>query len=396
MKKTFVFVVCGSAEHVETLNFSLKALRKFSKNEILVLTDSSRNECEIDHHKIIDIKTPEQYNHHQASIYLKTGIHNFVPRGNSYCYLDTDIVALSSNVDEIFEQRNGTINFASDHCRIKSFSPFAVNCNCEERWKNWTEELDLLLDKYDKSRKIKDERILRKRKELMEKFEKLREKPLRYALISARFLLSPLRFKLDDDTYYNRWKKYWHDADGNVIIYDNEDAFKLIEKKSHFVWNKKKSRWLAEGKHDIYVLECDHLKQQIKSTFGIEVSEPNWQHWNGGVFLFDEKSHSFLQSWHEKTLQIFSDKKWKTRDQGTLIATAWEFGIQNQPLLPVEFNFLADYYHPTMQYKGGFKFYLNKNRPFIKPALLHIYHHWGDKEWQLWRDVERHVLNGAE
>jgi hypothetical protein len=48
----------------------------------------------------------------------------------------------------------------------------------------------------------------------------------------------------------------------------------------------------------------------------------DWQHWNGGVFLFDDSSVEFLSSWHEKTvMRIFDLPNWKTRDQGTLIAT---------------------------------------------------------------------------
>jgi hypothetical protein len=43
----FVFVVCGGSEHIEELNFSLKFLRKYSKNEIIVLSDLKRNEIKI-------------------------------------------------------------------------------------------------------------------------------------------------------------------------------------------------------------------------------------------------------------------------------------------------------------------------------------------------------------
>ena len=28
----------------------------------------------------------------------------------------------------------------------------------------------------------------------------------------------------------------------------------------------------------------------------------------------------------------------------------------------------------------------------IKPVLLHIYHHWGDGEWQVWNDVKKLVF----
>ena len=69
-KDVFVFVVCGTQEHLGTLHFSLQYLSRYSKKEIWVLTDTSRNEIPINHHTVIDVKTPEHFNHHQASIYL--------------------------------------------------------------------------------------------------------------------------------------------------------------------------------------------------------------------------------------------------------------------------------------------------------------------------------------
>ena len=102
MSNKFIFVVCGAQEHIDTLHYSLEYLKKFSKSEIWVLTDSSRNETSIVHDNIIDIQTPQEFDHHQASIFLKTGIHHYFPKGNRYCYLDTDIIALSGQVDSIF------------------------------------------------------------------------------------------------------------------------------------------------------------------------------------------------------------------------------------------------------------------------------------------------------
>jgi hypothetical protein len=133
-KNIFVFVVCGAAEHVETLHFSLKYLQHFSKNEIFVVTDSSRNEIAINHDQIIDVKVDEKYNHHQASIYLKTGLNKFLPEGNNYCYLDTDVIAVSENCDLIFNEYIAPITFAPDHCKIRNFSSYAVQCNCTEEW----------------------------------------------------------------------------------------------------------------------------------------------------------------------------------------------------------------------------------------------------------------------
>ena len=81
---------------------------------------------------IIDIETPREFNNHQASIYLKTAINKFLEKGNNYCYLDGDIVAVDPKVDEIFNHFVSPVSFGSDHCKINEFSPHAINCSCEE------------------------------------------------------------------------------------------------------------------------------------------------------------------------------------------------------------------------------------------------------------------------
>jgi len=63
----FVFVVCGAREHIDTLHFSIRALKKFSRNDIILVTDSSRNEVPVVHDEIININTPEHFSHHKAS-----------------------------------------------------------------------------------------------------------------------------------------------------------------------------------------------------------------------------------------------------------------------------------------------------------------------------------------
>ena len=58
---TFVFVVCGAEEHIDTLHFSLRYLKHFSDSGIIVLTDSTRNAKPVVHDRIIDVKTPEEF-----------------------------------------------------------------------------------------------------------------------------------------------------------------------------------------------------------------------------------------------------------------------------------------------------------------------------------------------
>ena len=327
----FVFVVCGAREHLDTLHFSLAYIRHFSKNEIIVVTDSTRNEIPVEHDNIVDVKTPENFTHHQASIYLKTGLHRFLPKGNNYCYLDTDVVALSHECDDIFNHQQGPITFAADHCRMPKFSPHAVKCDCLVRNRKEIAELEALMEIYDPGRKLQDPVMEKKKQNLIRKFEILKQNKFSYLLLSIRFLLNLNKFKLDEDTYYDRWKKVWHDKEGRVIITPAESMVKDIEKNSHWRWNALKRRWIGPDGSDVYDLECPHLAEYIFNRFKIEVKDKNFQHWNGGVFLFNDSAHDFLEAWFSKTMQVFTFPEWMTRDQGTLIATVWEFGLQNQP-----------------------------------------------------------------
>jgi len=137
-KNIFIFVVCGAKEHIDTLHFSLPYLKKHSKNDIWVFTDSKRNEIPILHDDIIDIETPKDFDHHQASIYLKTGIHKFVPSGNNY----TDIIAYNDKVDLIFDEFITPIRFAPDHCTMPYFSPYSLNCGCSEYYTKFKDKLE--------------------------------------------------------------------------------------------------------------------------------------------------------------------------------------------------------------------------------------------------------------
>ena len=169
-KNKFVFVVCGTREHVDTLHFSLRALHRFSQHEIWVVTDTTRNEIPVVHEHIINMATPAHFNHHQASIFLKTSLHKILPTGNLYCYLDTDVVALNNEVDDIFNQKNGVITFAPDHCLMHQFSPYAVNCGCLNQNKKEWNELNEILEKYDNSQPIVNPWLLQKQHALKQQY----------------------------------------------------------------------------------------------------------------------------------------------------------------------------------------------------------------------------------
>ena len=133
----------------------------------------------------------------------------------------------------------------------------------------------------------------------------------------------------------------------------------------------------------------DALVQQIRDTFAVEVRMSDWQHWNGGVYLYDDRGIPFLAAWHTMTQKIFEDPCWSERDQGTLVAAAWKFGLQDQPLLPIEYNFLADYYAPQQRYRGNLEFDIVGKKSNVRPYFMHVYHHFGDGDWELWQDIER-------
>jgi hypothetical protein len=384
----FVFVVCGSREHIDTLHFSLRYIRYFSKHEIVVVTDSRRNEIPVEHNHIIDVYTPPNFTHHEASIYLKTGLHKFLPKGNLYCYLDTDVIALNPQCDDVFKQKTGPITFAADHCTMPKFSPHAVKCDCLKKNREEIAELEKLMEKYDPGRKNMDPEMEQKKRALIKKFEVMKQDKLSYFFIALRFITTLNKFKLDEDTYYDRWKKVWHDKQGRIIITPAESMVKDIEKNSEWRWNSIKRRWYGPDGRDVYNLECPHLGDYILERFGITVSNKNFQHWNGGVFLFDDSSHNFMEAWFNKTMQIFDFPEWMTRDQGTLIATVWELGLQEQKLLNKQFNFIADYHNNKMMMDEKGNFTDDAFNTSVQPSLIHIYHNFGKKGWDVWDYVE--------
>lgn len=385
--KKFVFVVCGDKDHIDTLHFSLKYLQHFSKYEVLVVTDPARNEIPVVYHNTINVKTPEYFNNHQASIYLKVGLNKFLPKGVTYCYLDTDVVAINSECDDVFNYKSGTVTFARDHCVMPKFSPNAVRCNCSIVNRKDKAELEALMEKYDPARKNTDPLMEEKKRRLINEFEIIKKDKLKYLFIVLRFVTTLKTFKLNDDMFYNRWKKLWHDAEGRVIIPPAEDMFRDIEKNSHWRWDSFRRRWVGPDGRDVFNPECHHLAENIKSKFNIDVKDKKFRHWNGGVFLFDDNSEEFMNAWFDKTMEIFKDENWYTRDQGTLIATVWQFGLEKNPVLPQKFNFIADYTTPQVMMNDKGEFTDDAFRTMVKPALLHIYHNWGKRGWNIWEYV---------
>ena len=129
-------MVCGPISHLLTLRTAIHHLRPVTDTEIWVLTDGARNEQVIDIEGIdhvVDVATPTELDHHQASIWLKTSVHRHLPPGE-WCYLDSDIIATVPGVEGVFDERRGPVAFASDvtirENSVDRFSPWAMTCPC--------------------------------------------------------------------------------------------------------------------------------------------------------------------------------------------------------------------------------------------------------------------------
>lgn len=388
----FVFVVCGGKEHIEELNFSLKFLRHYSKNEIIVITDSKRNEIKIDHSNILDVETPAVYNNHEASIYLKTGINKHLEKGCNYCYLDGDIVAINSDVDKIFDYFMPPVSFAADHCRINEFSPHAMNCNCvEENLKEeyiFNEKLSGLFGKIN----LTDSHIKKQTEELLSVFYNYRKSPIKYfsgniKYICQRYIL-PVRSFTFHTYRFNKNNKCWYNSDNEIVLFDYPYYEKKLWGTTGIRFNKDGNFWeTKEGKKfEFKAPVCNHLTEYIRKEYGVKIPE-NWQHWNGGVFLFNDASWEFLNYWHEQTIKEFSNPYTKTRDQGTLALTVWKFGLQNHPTIPQEFNWITEFANNDIAWDKDKGYTRDGFKTTFSPALLHIYHEWGNEGWSIWNSV---------
>jgi hypothetical protein len=375
----FVYAVCGSKEHIDTLHISLQVLKRHSQYPIWVITDTTRNESPIAWNDLIDVRTPREMSHHQASIFLKTSVHQHLPPDAHYAYLDSDILAMGDGMNGIFDHFLAPIRFAADHCTLPSFSPHAVNCGCLEQFLSEQKAFDQAQVKPQTEQGLRDQFDLKKRLAALQTNKALQ------AWETLRFLWLRDRYSLDDRFFYDPQKALWKNAKNEAILGSQKQLIRDL--KGQVKWNRWQKQWVNTKGKPIWNVSCHHLIERIQSEFGISVQQPNWQHWNGGVFLFGPESQAFLDAWHKKCLHIFQQANWKTRDQGTLIATAWEFGLQDQILLPTAFNFLADANNEDLDFQEGQWF----NQQPIQVHLAHIYHRFMDPSWPIWNRLSDHL-----
>lgn len=381
----FVFVVCGAAEHIDTLHYSLAALRRHSRAGILVVTDARRNAREIQWPNVIDVATPGTLDHHQASIYLKTALHRFVPPGPRYCYLDTDVVAVDPGVDAVFASPPAPVRFAADHVTLREFSPYAVRCDCLERNRRELQEIDELKRTIYATVVVRDPepRLCRSPAD----YEQRAAAPLFRWKTFLRWAFGRPSSGQLGSAARRRWERYWLESQ-DAILYEPLSIIRQIERTSGWRRNQRRQSWISPTGNDAYHNSCDHLAGQIAAKFGIVINRPNWQHWNGGVFLFDQGSGPFLDAWHAKTMAIFADPAWRIRDQGTLAATAWEFGLQDMALLPGAFNCITDpHIGGLMISSDGQDLTRNGFLTRERPCLVHVMYRFFDTTWNVWNWV---------
>lgn len=375
----FVYAVCGAKEHIDTLHISLQVLSKQSQHPIWVITDSTRNETPIAWDRLIDIPTPREMSNHQASIFLKTSVHKHLPNDAYYAYLDSDILAMNGRINEIFNHFIPPIRFASDHCTLPNFSPHAVNCGCLEKFQLEQSAFESAQIRPSTQEGLHDQFELKKLLALLRKnrLQQLRE--------TLRFAWNRKRYSLGPNFYYDKDSSVWKNAKGEAILGSHRQLIRDL--KGQVSWSRFQKKWVNSSGNPIWDVACHHLKEQIQSEFGIRLTQAHWRHWNGGVFVFGPESHAFLSAWHEKCLNIFQLKAWKTRDQGTLVATVWEFGLQNQNPLPQSFNFLADANNEEIDFQQG-QWYAPHP---IEVNFAHIYHRFMDPTWPIWNRLSHHL-----
>jgi 4-hydroxybenzoate polyprenyltransferase len=353
---SFVFVACGPARHLDRLEAAARRLRRFCENPVFVVTDEARND-------------------RQAAIALKTAAHRHLPAGRNWCYLDTDVLAVSAEADQVFlHHRAGGATFASDHGPLAQFSPYAVSCGCQsdDRRARQIEVLKLLRRFYTKPERSDAALgvLTRVQAQYLAPVDTRQQRARQSRWVRRRVGLS----WIEDDLA-------WVDAAGNAVVCP--DAVDVVERRTAARWDRTEKIWRDGDGAPLFPASCRHLCDAIRATFGVEV-DPEWQHWNGGVFVFDEGAFPLLDLWHEWTLGIFGRSPWHDRDQGTLVAAAWKLGVQDRATLPTAFNFIARYLDGGFVPDAARGLSRDGGLTFSRPRLVHAMEGWRDPAWELW------------
>jgi hypothetical protein len=76
------------------------------------------------------VDVPAALTDREGSIFLKTSLPRLIATSSTACYLDSDQIAVSADVDDVFSLFRPPVTFAADHQTIDRFSRNAVRCGC--------------------------------------------------------------------------------------------------------------------------------------------------------------------------------------------------------------------------------------------------------------------------
>lgn len=388
----FVYAVCGERYYIETLNFSLAFLRKFSNYPIWIITDSARNEIPISHNNIVDIRTPVEYNNHQASIFLKTGLSIFLPKMEQgiSCYLDSDVIVLGPECNNIFHNYNPPVSFAPDHCAFGEYSPHAFQCSCEEEFVAGAETFRQKIKGYFPDFSFDSQQANADLKKLTALFGEMKKHPLRNTSTIIRYLIARYIFPVEKvqlgEFVFMKKNRCWYNANNEMISFDNRYHRKKLWKKHRIFFNNGDC---YDENHRLLTprtAHCTHLSEYLKKKYGVDIPT-SWRHWNGGVFLFDFRSEEFMKCWHNTVQHEFSNSLTKTRDQSALAMCVWKNHLEQHPTLPVAFNFITGIGSGNIRWNADTGYSTPDANQIPDIHFLHVCNRWGDASWDIWQSV---------
>ena len=110
---------------------ALTALKRATSHEIIVVQRAG--DPLAPHDNRLAATLPSGLTDHQAAIWLKTNLHRLIGLERPFCYLDSDVLALSPEINAIFAATQGPVAFAPDHATLDAFSFHAVRCGCRHK-----------------------------------------------------------------------------------------------------------------------------------------------------------------------------------------------------------------------------------------------------------------------
>ncbi len=443
----FVYAVCGPEPHIRTLNRSIELLKRHSTKGIVVITDHHRNSAKIEHGEVVSVETPPRLDDRQAAIYLKTRLHRILEPDRVYCYLDSDVMAVSRRVDEIFDHYRPPVTFASDLpspvSNLKRFSRYGLDCPCGPRYQKLNRYFELL-ERFnaEHDRNVDFEAFAdpgfyqgavfrgRKRRgrwwtgqgtgcrtdgspKYVQEFRHGKQVRITYFFADNPWRwvkeqrYEPAGLWRDDDGHTFRWIAEAVCVPGGYWLDEHGDSYRLIrhsDDSQSGYWYQGDDRryqrcskedgsdnenagegWWIDHRGDVVPLECDHLAEALERQFGVEISDRRWVNWNGGVFLFGPESTLVLDDWHVFAMRLITTAGWKVRDQAALIAAAWKHGLEHHPRLPRELNRIVDRRAESTE---GWRRATRQVRSGDARLLHFINGGAGDRSWSVWREIE--------